>query len=586
MIKRYLKFAKAGFGAKGEPEVLNEKLLPEAEWRYLGNYPDAAEGVDSGRYPDVFDFHQKTGRRKGYSLSNPDKLFIESIDVRWFNKKYHVLPDDASPKDIVKAYLLGVKENRYSPNESFDEEIYLETYPDVEKAVSGGGFVSGFEHYVILGSKESRATQSVFEGEKSESYKRMMELERRIPGVTTPVGIQRIDNIKRVYYKNYPIEWRNGSDKRLVALIPHLDPDILFGGYRAFFEFIKVLQSRGVVTHFAVFEPTVYENNYAMLSELKSKAPDIYEIVTKYLPPTMCSMGGRLEIGAGDRIIAYSSSTARVASQIVKSNKLPPFYFFIQEFEPVFHAGNSTYFVTAEPFYYSNYKAIFNSNFLHDYFISNSIGNKSIADGESYVFEHAIRKSPIDRAKLASRKNKKFIFYARPESHAERNLFEVCVCALEKAVLDGVFGADWSFTGVGTLGTYAQLDLPFGRKLDLIPKLAGKDYYRELQEFDAGMSLILTPHPGVVHYEFARAGIPTVTNTYFNRSKEQMAVISKNIIGAELNIDSIVEAIRKVVFMSCDIEQRVANAEEMTNPTCWDESYSSIADAIALDILE
>lgn len=580
MIKKYFKLGGMGRNSKKQEDTPVGKLSDAARWRYIGNYPDSIEAIQSNKCINVEDYHQRIGKKRGFVLCNPEKLLIDSIDTRWVNKKYNLAPLGSDASDVIKAYLLGVKENQYSPNEGFNEEAYLETYPDVDAAVKSGGFLCGFEHYLLLGSKEQRAVQNVLEGEKSESYKKMMELEKRIPGVTSPVGLGRIDSIKNSYYKSYSSEWRMGSEKRLVALIPHLDPDILFGGYRAFFEFVKVVQGRGIKTHFIVVEPTAYQNTYAMLADLKDKSPDIYEVVTKYAPPTMCSMGGGAEIGVGDTLIAYSSSTARVATHLVKTNGLKPFLFFIQEFEPVFHASNSNYFMSGEPFYSENYIPIFNSEFLRRYFVNNNIGNSVVLSGGGFVFEHAIKKSSIDRQNIIGRKSKNFIFYARPESHAERNLFEVCVCAIEAAIYKGIFQSEWSFTGIGTLGSYANIDLPRGRIMKIIPKLPGDDYYRELQSYDAGMSLILTPHPGVVHYEFARAGIPTVTNTYFNRTALDLRGISRNIVPALPTIDSLVDALAEVARMALDTDTRIENANKMNCPSNWTDAYSSVADSV------
>jgi hypothetical protein len=292
-------------------------------------------------------------------------------------------------------------------------------------------------------------------------------------------------------------------------------------------------------------------------------------------------MGAQLVLGQNDQLIAYSSVTARIAHSLVKKYGLKDFYFFIQEFEALFHASNTNYFISAEPFYYENYRAIFNSSFLKTYFVNNRIGNTSVTAGDSLTFEHAIKKMSIDRTILERRSRKKFIFYARPESHAERNLFEICVYAIERAVAEGTFAGEWSFTGVGSLGTYADIDLPFGNVLKIIPKLPGDDYYRELQTYDAGMSLILTPHPGVVHFEFARAGIPTVTNTYSNRNASELRQVSENIIPAIPTADDLVRAIKVAVNLSSNFDARIENANAMTAPSSWKEAYASVADAIA-----
>lgn len=574
-------------GSSGPVNELQGKLSAmsevssESNWRYLGNYADAMSAISSGQYLNVENYHQKIGQKQNYVLAKPDKLFLESIDVNWVNRKYKLLPFESSPEQIIEAYMLGVKDHRYCPNENFDEESYVETYADVKAGVFAGDYLCGFEHYIVVGSTEARSIQSVVGKERTRAYEKMMELEKRIPGVTVPLGLDQIDNIKRFYYRTFNSELGAGHERRLLVLIPHLDPGILFGGYTAFFEFIKELQNRGVKTHFAVCEPVAYANPWEMLAALKEESLEIYDIVTRFSSPTICSMGAQLEVGQHDQLIAYSSVTARIAQNLVKKYKLKNFYFFIQEFEALFHTSNSNYFVCAEPFYYENYRAIFNSDFLKAYFINNGIGNTSVSAGDCLTFEHAIKKVPIDRKLVQSRKRRNFIFYARPESHAQRNLFEICVYAIERAIVEGAFEGDWSFTGVGTLGTYADIDMPFGHVLKVIPKLPGGDYYRALQTYDAGMSLILTPHPGVVHFEFARAGIPTVTNTYSNRNAKELQQISGNIFPAIPTSADLVRALTAAANMSSNIDARIENANAMTAPSTWKEAYACVADEVA-----
>jgi hypothetical protein len=42
------------------------------------------------------------------------------------------------------------------PPPDFDEKGYLEQYADVAKAVAGGRFTSGFDHYIKHGRAEGR----------------------------------------------------------------------------------------------------------------------------------------------------------------------------------------------------------------------------------------------------------------------------------------------------------------------------------------------------------------------------------------------------------------------------------------------
>lgn len=507
---------------------------------------------------------------------------LRFLDISWLRNRYFFDNEHLSDESIVENYFIGVKKNKYSPNEDFDEKSYLEDHPDVLDCVNTDYFICGYDHYLTIGFKESRITRTVLEGDKSESYKRMMLLEQRIPGITQPTGLYNIDNFRRNIIGHPKFNFCYKSEKTLAVLIPHLDPDILFGGYRAFFEFIKQVQNKGVKTSFFISELSSYKNIFELLSDLEEKAPDIYEIVNKHSIPKFLTKTNNFSIGTQDRIIVYSASTARIANAIC-SNK-QPFYFFIQEFEPIFQTHGCSGFLTAEPFYFDSYIPIFNSTILKNYFIQNKIGGRWIVNEKYFWFEHAIKKTPVNKKILSDRLTKNFILYARPESHAERNLFEVAILALERAIEQDVFSDNWTFTGIGTLGTYTTIHLPKGYTLDLIPKLPGDNYYKTLQNFDVGMSLIFAPHPGVVHFEFARAAIPTVTNVYLTRDEVTLKAISNNIIPALPTIDGLVAGLKDAVALSHDIDQRIENANNMTMPSNWEESYDELITKFIKDL--
>ena len=51
--------------------------------------------------------------------------------------------------------------------DSFDEQWYLQTYPDIRKAVEEGGFQSGREHFLSFGRNEGRAPHAAFNSGKA-----------------------------------------------------------------------------------------------------------------------------------------------------------------------------------------------------------------------------------------------------------------------------------------------------------------------------------------------------------------------------------------------------------------------------------
>jgi hypothetical protein len=296
-------------------------------------------------------------------IKRKNKL-LRFLDINWLRNKYFVDDEHLSDDLIIENYFLGVKENKYSPNEEFHERAYLEDHPDVVDCVNIDYFICGYDHYLSIGFKESRVTRTILEVDKSESYKKMMILEQRMPGVTEPIGLHNIENLRRIIINPPKFNVCEKSERTLVVLIPHLDPDILFGGYRAFFEFIKRVQNQGEKTAFLICELSSYKNIFELLSDLEEKAPDIYEIVNKYSTPKFLTKTNNLSIGTQDRIIVYSASTARIANDICRNREA--FYFFIQEFEPIFQSHGCNGFITTESFYFDSYIPIFNSTILKD----------------------------------------------------------------------------------------------------------------------------------------------------------------------------------------------------------------------------
>ena len=128
----------------------------------------------------------------------------------------------------------------------------------------------------------------------------------------------------------------------------------------------------------------------------------------------------------------------------------------------------------------------------------------------SATFDNAITPvGPVDADDLRRDGPRRLLFYARPEVHASRNLFEVGMMALDAAIASGGFSG-WELAGVGTveLGGGA-LELPrSGATLRLIPRGPQADYGRMLSSFDAGLALMYTPDPGLVALEMAAAGMP------------------------------------------------------------------------------
>ena len=146
---------------------------------------------------------------------------------------------------------------------------------------------------------------------------------------------------------------------------------------------------------------------------------------------------------------------------------------------------------------------------------------------------------------LEARATRRLLFYARPESHAARNMFELGVLALSQVLQDGVFADGWELNGVGAVGRGSSISLGDGYALRLRPRLDQRAYAELLREHDVGLALMYTPHPSLVPIEMASAGMVTVTNTFENKTADAMAAISANLHAVRPSVDSIAAGLRE-----------------------------------------
>ena len=77
-------------------------------------------------------------------------------------------------------------------------------------------------------------------------------------------------------------------------------------------------------------------------------------------------------------------------------------------------------------------------------------GRRGAGDAASAAFENAITAiDPPAADELAGRRPRRLLFYARPEPHAARNMFELGVLALSRALERGAFADGWELHGIG-----------------------------------------------------------------------------------------------------------------------------------------
>jgi hypothetical protein len=133
-------------------------------------------GLEEGRAPSLlFDvgFVQQTLQRiEGRAMTPREAMvtFAKMPDTdrfvpnRWFRvwsflalyAEYHPALCDMADYEVFSFYLLGCRDEAFSPNGLFNEEAYRIRYPDVADAIEHGHCRSGFDHFVLNGAIEGR----------------------------------------------------------------------------------------------------------------------------------------------------------------------------------------------------------------------------------------------------------------------------------------------------------------------------------------------------------------------------------------------------------------------------------------------
>ena len=360
--------------------------------------------------------------------------------------------------------------------------------------------------------------------------------------------------------------------RRVNLLLATIDFKVLFGGYIGMFNFALKLGRAGHAVRIVLLDETEvrlddWRARIALYPGLELLFDEV-ELAYRYdrtLP---------LDVSPHDAFAATSGWSAHVAHKAVRTLGRERFLFLIQEYEPFFGPMNTNTALLRQAYDFPQF-GLFSTEILRDYFRRERIGLYEGPDGDarSAVFSNAIQHFAPTRTAL-KRRSRRILFYARPEHHAARNMFEMGIAALCTLFADPeIVRAGWTAHGIGTTGSADRLELAPGLFLGMVPKTSLAGYAAMLPGFDVGLSLMLTPHPSLVPLEMAAAGLVTVTNTFANKTAEVLRAISPNLIGAQPTLEGIVDGLRQAIARVDDIDGRLAGAGAMTWPTEWDAAF-------------
>ena len=388
------------------------------------------------------------------------------------------------------------------------------------------------------------------------------------PGRAGPEG-----SARTIADKIAPLELavRDDAPPRVNLLIPTIDLEHFFGGYIAKLNLARRLAERGARVRVVTVDPVPpLPPRWRAQIESYAGLAGVFDRVEV----AFAREAGGLEVSREDRFVATTWWSAHVAAAAARALSGERFVYLIQEHEP-FTFPMGTYAALADESYRLPHRALFSTELLRDYFRRHRIGvyaaGEAAGDASSAAFQNAITAiEPPDAAELRRRTVRRLLFYARPEPHAARNMFELGVLALDRALAQGAF-AGWELRGIGALGG-RRVDLGGGATLQLLPRAEQRAYAGVLRDHDVGLALMYTPHPSLVPIEMASAGMLTVTNSFENKTAAAMAAISPNLVAAEPSVSAIAQALGEAAAAVDDVDRRVRGTAVRWSRD-WDASF-------------
>jgi O-antigen biosynthesis protein len=287
-----------------------------------------------------------------------------------------------------------------------------------------------------------------------------------------------------------------------------------------------------------------------------------------------------IPIGIRDVFFATAWWTAQIAKYGVAKTTNKAFIYLIQDFEPILHEG-STFQARALETYGLPHIPVINTQLLLDHLVREGAGRFA---GQAFAADALWFNPALDRNHyfpVASQSSKKvLLFYARP-SIARRNLFELGLVALRRAVASGAIDKDnWEVWSMGE--KLPPIALGQGVMLDPLPWMSFDEYAKRVRTADLMLSLMLSPHPSYPPLEMAASGKLVVTNSFSVKTAERMRAFSSNIIVAEPNAESVGQAIENAAGrINCGLPSYDSSGA-IALPTDWDQSLNGIVSELLI----
>lgn len=383
----------------------------------------------------------------------------------------------------------------------FDEDFYLKANPDVSGLIANGLYNCGFTHYLLAGKNENRLWSN-------HKITRIFDMYSNFPE-----GMAKPANIKNKYQiEPFEKPLKKSESPYLLILFGHLQKNLFYAGYRAFFKDFDII--------FPMFDKIVLSvENQPIEPELATQYSERIKVIDQ----------NKL-YGIDDRpdlIISFSNHMFAKAKKLFGHPE--KIIYYCQEYEAGFFPFGTEY-IEAMKAVAQSHNLIISTIILHNY-----LKNKGLLMN-SRVF---VSSPEIETFDVKPVKNKKLFFYFRPEYFHTRNIPEM----IWEAVYDFCHRhSGFEIYLVGTIDTRFSFDL-HENTIFVLSKLPNPEYQKLISSCDVVISMIYSAHPGVVAFQATASGIPTVTNVFENRDAEYLREISKNIVPYDPLSDNLTDKI-------------------------------------------
>jgi len=364
--------------------------------------------------------------------------------------------------------------------------------------------------------------------------------------------------------------------KAIHILVPAFDPKTISAGFFGVFSTAKLLAELQDEYDVKLLFTDVFEFYPSLFKYTLSKTTGMENLLDTvsyhFLQP------GNLPHAVfhrDDKFVATVWYTAKIAKNLIKSlSSNSMFLYLIQDYEAGFYPRNSHY-ALASSTYDKGYWALVSSETLYRQLLQENL----IDQDRSIHFNNACaaRKTTYSafNSAHANKTAKRLLFYARPE--VDRNMFELTILSLMMAYKDNIIDKSWDVYSIG-LGSDMIIELnnfiDSHAFVNTVPRMTLHEYEEFILSTDICLTLMASPHPSLLPFDFAGIGSLVVTNSFQSKNQDYFSDISDLIICKKPDPHELVEGIRVAVEKSNDLDWRF-KCSDIKYPRSWSQTWNS-----------